>query len=78
MSALYRNVANPKVVVRLLHERAEFRVAELRRWCVIYERDGKIYVRDAGEFFDKFSPIPGDSNLTGGVGCKTPIATKHA
>lgn len=60
---LYRNRNNRNVVVRVVSMNAEFRLGEMRSECVVYERNGRHYVRNRAEFVAKFEPI-NDSALT--------------
>jgi hypothetical protein len=58
---IYRSKINPDLVVTWISE-AQLRIAETKRLCVIYSKDGQFYVRTRAEFFDKFkldeSPMP--------------------
>jgi len=57
----YRCKSKPTTIVQFVSE-AQLRIGEIKRLCVIYQRDGIYYVRPKAEFFDKFelddTPIP--------------------
>lgn len=50
----YRSKTKPTTVVEYVSE-AQLRIGEIKRLCVIYQRDGIYYVRPKAEFFDKFA-----------------------
>lgn len=50
----FRSKTNPELVVEWVSE-AQLRIAETKRLCVVYKRDGNLYVRTKAEFFDKFT-----------------------
>lgn len=55
----YHNKHNPKVVVTVVHEDVEYRIAETKTRCVAYTKEGseRLYVRNRAEFLSKFSPL---------------------
>ena len=59
-SKKFRNKVKPSTIVELVVDDAEYRLAEMKRKCVIYSRNSKFYVRERVEFYAKFEPV-GDS-----------------
>lgn len=57
----YRCKSKPSTVVEFISE-AQLRIGEIKRLCVIYQRNGIFYVRPKEEFHAKFEvdlrPIP--------------------
>jgi hypothetical protein len=50
----YVSKANRRVVVDVVNE-AEYRIGEAKFDVVVYRRDGRLFVRRKGEFYDKFT-----------------------
>jgi hypothetical protein len=51
----YKNRLSPETIVDYICE-AEYRVGEIKEKVVIYQRNGKHYVRRKTEFFSRFDP----------------------
>ena len=54
---LFRHRNHHGVIVKVIGP-AEFRLGESRWKSVVYERNGKLFVRTQGEFVNTFEPVP--------------------
>ena len=50
----YLSKTKPSLSVEFVAE-AQLRIGDTKRLCVVYKRDGYLYVRTKAEFFDKFT-----------------------